>query len=44
MRNPPRMRGGRKKSRKREEGGSCGSLYDLENPRNLVLKEEEEEY
>ena len=28
--------------RKKEKGGSCGSLHDLENPCNLVLKEEEE--
>ena len=43
MKDPPRMGEGRKKSGRREKGENCSSPHDLENPYNLVLKEEEEE-
>ena len=42
VRDPPRMREGGKKSRRREKGENYSSLHDLGNLCTLVLKEEEE--
>ena len=44
VRDPPRMEDCGKERRWREKGENYGSLQDLENLYNLVLKEKEEEY